>query len=234
MEPVVERREHLKIFNYGITRAEASNVACFLGAQPSAQTRERAPSSVLVVPAQAERMPGWIQQNPDVVLRLELGDPGAQGHGVGDGRVEIRHLDVEVHHRALLARCGGPDWRHVVFGELKDHVHGVLRWLDDGRAWLLVYYGPAKQFRIEGGQCPRVRRLDGCSPPHSRRPAAHEPMLAEVVRAGRGRSRAGLPCAPGRQARRGAVAGQRSEQGGRCLVRHWPWSGPVHWAMPGA
>jgi hypothetical protein len=31
----------------------------------------------LVIPAQAERVPGWIQQNPDVVLRLELGEPRA-------------------------------------------------------------------------------------------------------------------------------------------------------------
>jgi hypothetical protein len=65
----------------------------------------------LVIPAQAERVPGWIQQHPAAVLRLELSDPRAQGHGIGDGRVEIGHLDVEAHHRALLARCRGPDRR---------------------------------------------------------------------------------------------------------------------------
>src|SRR5271165_6125710 len=53
------------------------------------------------------------QQNPDVGLRLELGDPRAQSHGTGGGSVEIVHLDVEVHHRALLARRRRPGRRHV-------------------------------------------------------------------------------------------------------------------------
>lgn len=100
-----------------ITRAAASNVASF----PGSATRERR-GSVFVVPGPAEWMPGRIQQNADVIVRSELGDPRAQGHGVGDGRAEIGHLDVEVHHRALLARCCRPDQRHVVLGAMEDHV----------------------------------------------------------------------------------------------------------------
>jgi hypothetical protein len=75
-----------------------------------------------VVPGPAEWMPVRIQQNADVIVRSELGDPRAQGHGVGDGRAEIGHLDVEVHRRALLARCCRPDQRHVVLGAMEDHV----------------------------------------------------------------------------------------------------------------
>ena len=46
-------------------------------------------------------MAGRIQQNPDVGLRLEPGDPHAQSHGVGGGSVEIVYLDVEV----IIVRC---------------------------------------------------------------------------------------------------------------------------------
>jgi hypothetical protein len=59
------------------------------------------------VAAQAERVPGGIEQHPDVVLRLRLGDPRTERHGVGDGRVEVVDLDVEVHHRPLPAGLGG-------------------------------------------------------------------------------------------------------------------------------
>jgi hypothetical protein len=80
----------------------------------------------LFVAAQAERVPGRIQEDPDIVPRLEAGDPSAKGHGVGDGSVEVLDLDVEVHHRALLAGDGWPDRRYVVLGELEDHVDRVL------------------------------------------------------------------------------------------------------------
>lgn len=56
--------------------------------------------SALVVPAQAERTPGRIQQNPDVVPRLVPGGPRAQGGATAASRL---HLDGEMHHRALLA-----------------------------------------------------------------------------------------------------------------------------------
>ena len=49
------------------------------------------------------------------VLRLMVREPGAEGHGALDLRVEPVHLDVEVRHHALLARCVlARHGRHVV------------------------------------------------------------------------------------------------------------------------
>ncbi|MDQ1424373.1 MAG: hypothetical protein QOD72_1871, partial [Acidimicrobiaceae bacterium] len=56
-----------------------------------------------VVPAQAKRMSSRVEQYPHVVLRLEAGDLRAQSDSLGDSSVEIGDLDVEVHHRALIA-----------------------------------------------------------------------------------------------------------------------------------
>jgi len=72
-------------------------------------------------------------------------------------------------------------------------VDGVLRWLDDGRALVLVHHRPVEQPGVEGGQRPWVRRLDGGAPPHSLRPATHEPMLADVLRSVHGRDLAVEP-----------------------------------------
>ena len=76
-------------------RAAASNLCLLWGRYPAqglaqwcAPRRKTgsARGSVFVVPAQPERMPGRIQQNPDVVLRLELGDLRAMPGLVRPGR----------------------------------------------------------------------------------------------------------------------------------------------------
>lgn len=55
-----------------------------------------------------------IQEHPDVLLWLELRHASSECLGISDGVVQFRHLDVEVHHRALVAWPRGPDRLHVI------------------------------------------------------------------------------------------------------------------------
>ncbi len=69
----------------------------------------------------------WIEHHdPHVRLGLDLRQLGAEALRVGDGRIEIVDLNVEVHHRPLVDRNGRPDRPHVVLGELEDHEHRFL------------------------------------------------------------------------------------------------------------
>ena len=58
-------------------------------------------------------MPRGIEQDSNVGLRLELCETGTEGKRVLDGNRQVLDLEVEVHHRALLARSWGPGRRHV-------------------------------------------------------------------------------------------------------------------------
>lgn len=82
--------------------------------RPAEPSRRCVRRSAVVVATQAERMPGWIEQDPYVVLGLELDECGAQRHGIVNGGAEISDLEVEVHHRPLLSIDGRPRRRYVV------------------------------------------------------------------------------------------------------------------------
>src|SRR4051794_25425278 len=126
-----------------------------------------------VVAHQAERMAGRVEQHPDVVLRLRLGQRGAQGDRVLDRRVEVADLEVEVHHRPLLPRRRRPH-RGLVTGRLLEHhVDRPLRGGQDRRPRLLVADRPVEQLGVEPRQGRRVGRLDGGSPPHAAHPRSH-------------------------------------------------------------
>ncbi len=94
-------------------------------------------------------MTGWIEQDSDVVARLELGEPGAQGDSVRNRSLKVVDLNVEMHHRALPTWGGWPDRRHVVFGALKDHVDRFLRRLNHSGIGLLVNNWPVEQRRVK-------------------------------------------------------------------------------------
>jgi len=64
----------------------------------------RVRGSGAVIATQAKGMTGRIQEDADVCLGLELSQLCAQGHCVGHGFIEVLDLDVEVHHRPLVAR----------------------------------------------------------------------------------------------------------------------------------
>ncbi len=56
-----------------------------------------------LVSAEAERVAGWIDQHAHVLLWLMLGDGRSECDRVGDGRVKVVDLKVEVHHRTVLS-----------------------------------------------------------------------------------------------------------------------------------
>ena len=45
-----------------------------------------------------------IAHHPDLLLRLEVRDRTCEGHGIGHCQIEVCHLEIKVHHGALLAR----------------------------------------------------------------------------------------------------------------------------------
>jgi hypothetical protein len=51
---------------------------------------------------------GRIVVNPNVALRLMLGQDRADGDGVGAGLLEVIDLDVEMHHHLLVFGVGRP------------------------------------------------------------------------------------------------------------------------------
>jgi hypothetical protein len=62
-----------------------------------------------------------IEHVPHVLLRLHVCQLGTEAPGVGDGRIEVLDLHIQVHHRPLLALRRGPARSYVVAGELEDH-----------------------------------------------------------------------------------------------------------------
>ena len=61
-------------------------------------------------------MPGWVEQDSHVVLRLEVGDPRAKGDRIGDSNVQILYVEVKVHHRPLFTTLWGPHRGYVSVG----------------------------------------------------------------------------------------------------------------------
>lgn len=58
---------------------------------------------------EAERVPGRVEVDPHVLLRLELGQHSPRRDGVRTTDLEIVHLDVQVHHHLLIAGTSRPD-----------------------------------------------------------------------------------------------------------------------------
>src|SRR5215469_10891979 len=58
---------------------------------------------------QAERMPGRVEQDPDVVLRLIVGECGALLERPGDALVQVGDRDVEMPGDVLLTGHARPD-----------------------------------------------------------------------------------------------------------------------------
>jgi hypothetical protein len=116
---------------------------------------------------------GWVEEHPDVLLRLSRSQRGAQSDRVGNRRVELTHLEVEVHHRPLLPVEGWPHGGLVAVRLLKDEVDRSLRGCEYGRSWFLVTDGPTEQLGIEPRQGSGVRRFDRGSPPHAVHSRSH-------------------------------------------------------------
>ena len=90
-------------------------------------------------------MASRIKEDANVRLGLMGRDRCSQSQRVGDSCVEIVHLEVEVHHRALRAVGGRPHRPLVVVSLLEHDVDGPLRGREYRRSWLLVTDGLAQQ-----------------------------------------------------------------------------------------
>jgi hypothetical protein len=63
---------------------------------------------------------------------------------LGDCRIEIADLEVEVHHRPLVTSSWGPDGSSVVRRLLEHDVNGPIGRSENGGSWFLVPYGLAE------------------------------------------------------------------------------------------
>jgi hypothetical protein len=57
--------------------------------------------------AEAEGVAGGVEQHTDIVLWLMLYHRCPEGHGLGDGSIEVAHLEVEVLIGRRLPSVGG-------------------------------------------------------------------------------------------------------------------------------
>jgi hypothetical protein len=76
---------------------------------------------------------GRVEEHPDIVLRLANSDRGSECDCVGDRRVEVSDLKVEVHHRALLPVDGRPHGGPVAGRLLEYDIDGSLGSGEDRR-----------------------------------------------------------------------------------------------------
>src|SRR5215218_11087542 len=139
-------------------RPGASRSATSTPTARSSQYGSRTSSDDLLgVGPQAEGVSGRIVVNPNVALRLMLGQDRADGYGMGTGIFEVFDLDVEMHHHLLVIGVGRP--RRADIGVLKlegeaDTTVGIAQ-RDP-----LRFVGPdlpSEQSLIKAFQLPRVR-----------------------------------------------------------------------------
>src|ERR1700736_3157972 len=96
-----------------------------------------------VVAAEAEGMAGRVEDHPDIVLRLVRSDRSSECDSLGDRRVEVSDLEIEMHHRALLPVARRPHRGPGNTRLLEHDIDSSLRSGEDPRARLLVTDGPS-------------------------------------------------------------------------------------------
>src|SRR6266567_3342314 len=118
-----------------------------------------APESAVGLDPQAERMPGRVEVDPDVLLRLEVREGRAGRERVLAGCGEIIDPDVEVHHHLLVARPGWPGRPDVgVFG-LERQARAAVRRPECHPAILIRPGWPAEEPAVETGEFAGVWRV---------------------------------------------------------------------------
>ena len=105
-------------------------------------------------------MTGRIKEDANVRLGLMGRDRCSQSQRVGDSCVEIVHLEVKVHHRALVAVFWWPDRRLISGRRLKDEVDRPLGSRHDGGSRFFVDNRPLQQLRIKAAQRGGVGRFN--------------------------------------------------------------------------
>lgn len=120
---------------------------------------------------QAERVPGWVKQNPHVLLGLVCGQIRAQAHRVGHGDFEVGDLEVQVDHHLLGPRRCRPHRTHVIRVVLNAEVRHAFAKVQGCAIDVLLPDLPPAQFGVEAGERVDVRRVQHYAPPVRPRPA---------------------------------------------------------------
>jgi len=120
-----------------------------------------------------------IEEYADIRLRLMDGDAGTESDRLGDGRIEVTHLKVKVHHRTLVSRLRRPHGGLEVGGFLEHDVDRSIGRRDDCRARFLMDDRPTQQLGVETCQGAGIRSFYGGSPPHTGHARVHDGILSK-------------------------------------------------------
>ena len=117
-------------------------------------------------------MAGGVDHHPDPGLRLVLGQPCPGRDGVGDRRVEVVDLDLEVDHLVLLTGLLGPHRGAVPLLSLDQQVGAAGRIAQrDPAVAVASRLFVSEEAAIEAGQLLGVGAVDAHARPPQRRPA---------------------------------------------------------------
>jgi hypothetical protein len=90
-----------------------------------------------------------VEADPHIILGLEVRERPARLDRVRDARLEVVHLDLQVHHHLLVARTGRPDRAHVPLLGLEVQRVTAARRLEDDPAGFVRAGRPAEEPAVE-------------------------------------------------------------------------------------
>jgi hypothetical protein len=105
-------------------------------------------------------MPGWVQADPDVVLRLVLWERRAHGDRMRDPGHQVVDPDLQVHHHLLVTRPGRPDGADVTRLGLEVKAGPAARRPEYHPAGFLRNRDPAEESAVEVRERVSIRPVD--------------------------------------------------------------------------
>jgi hypothetical protein len=145
----------------------------FITAETCSKVGESGEEASVLLSTEAERVTGGIKEYSDVLLGLVRRHRRSERDCLGDSRVEVAYLKVEVHHWALVSRFRWPDRWLKVKGLLEDDVYRSVGRRDDCGARFFVNDGPIEQLGIETCEGAWIRSFNGGAPPHAVQSRVH-------------------------------------------------------------
>jgi hypothetical protein len=118
-----------------------------------------------------------IEQHPDVVLRLMLGESRTHLERVGNRGLQVADLDIEMHHHLLTTWHGGPHGRHELRRGLNRQIGDPFRRRKGDEVGLLPVDSPAQHPRIEMRQGTGVGGIEHHPPIVTFRSSSHASMM---------------------------------------------------------
>jgi hypothetical protein len=110
-------------------------------------------------------MPGRIEEDPDVFLRLMFRQLRTEAQRVSYGLTEVGDLKVEVDHHLLTSRDARPRRANVVGIVLNTEVRNAFAEIQRSAGSVLLPDRPAPQSGVEARQYVNIRRVEHDTPP---------------------------------------------------------------------